>query len=129
MGNKSIGLGFQFVVRPGRFITANEEIMKLKNKATKGTTVTVTEDITGTDKTTNPEITSASKLTSATSSYGALLRLPQVLARFPVGRSTWYAGVNKGVYPKPVLISRRVVAWPQEFINALIRRQASGALR
>ena len=56
---------------------------------------------------------------------GALLRLPQVLARFPVARSTWYAGVRSGIYPEPLLISRRVVAWTQESIDALIRRQAT----
>lgn len=53
-----------------------------------------------------------------------LLRLPQVLARFPVARSTWYAGIRTGIYPKPILISRRAVAWTQESIDRLIILQS-----
>jgi prophage regulatory protein len=52
-----------------------------------------------------------------------LLRLPEVLALFPVGRSTWYAGISDGIYPRPVLISRRSVAWTLESIESLISRQ------
>jgi prophage regulatory protein len=59
---------------------------------------------------------------SRPSHVGTLLRLSQVLARFPVGRSTWYAGVREGTYPKPVPISSRAVAWPSEEIDKLIRR-------
>ena len=50
-----------------------------------------------------------------------LLRLPQVLDLYPVGRSTWYEGVRKGVYPRPVRISRRSVGWPAERIHELIK--------
>ena len=39
------------------------------------------------------------------------LRLPQVLAIFPVSRSSWWAGVKSGKYPAPVKISERVTAW------------------
>jgi prophage regulatory protein len=53
-----------------------------------------------------------------------LLRLPAVLALFPVGRSTWYEGVRKGIYPQPVRISTGMVAWSQEAIHALVRRLA-----
>lgn len=67
-----------------------------------------------------PVIASTSKPTSQT-----LLRLPQVLARFPVARSTWYSGVRSGIYPSPILISRRVVAWPEESIDDLIRRHSA----
>lgn len=55
-----------------------------------------------------------------------LIRLPQVLDRFPVGRSTWYAGIRSGIYPQPILISRRAVAWTTESVDKLIRQQ-SGA--
>ena len=57
-----------------------------------------------------------------------LLRLPQVLARFPVARSTWYSGVSKGIYPSPIPISRRAVAWSEESIDDLIRRHSAGDL-
>lgn len=49
------------------------------------------------------------------------LRLPQVLAVFPVSKSTWWAGVKSGRYPKPVrTLSRRITAWRIEDIRALI---------
>ncbi|WP_119718060.1 helix-turn-helix transcriptional regulator [Cognatilysobacter tabacisoli] len=48
------------------------------------------------------------------------LRLPQVLSLFPVSRSTWWAGVRTGRYPKPVKIAERATAWRAEDIHALI---------
>ena len=54
-----------------------------------------------------------------------LLRLPDVLAKFPVGRSTWYAGMRTGRYPKPVRISQRAVGWSCAAIDALIARQVA----
>lgn len=51
------------------------------------------------------------------------VRLPQVLAVFPVGRSTWWAGVKGGKYPQPVKISPRCTAWKAEDIRALIENQ------
>jgi len=50
----------------------------------------------------------------------ALLRLPAVLQRFPVSRSKWYQGVKDGIYPQPVRISPRCVAWTKSAITALI---------
>ena len=58
-----------------------------------------------------------------------LLRLPDVLALFPVGRSTWYDGVRKGIYPQPVRISSGMVAWSQEAIQALVRRLATASAK
>lgn len=74
----------------------------------------------GNDGASAPVNVSTSKPTSQT-----LLRLPQVLARFPVARSTWYSGMSSGIYPPPIRISRRVVAWPEESIDDLIRRHSS----
>lgn len=48
------------------------------------------------------------------------LRLPQVLALFPVSKSTWWAGVRIGRYPAPVKLSKRTTAWKVEDIRALI---------
>jgi len=48
------------------------------------------------------------------------LRLPQVLAVFPVSRSTWWAGVKAGRYPQPVKLGERCTAWRAEEIRALI---------
>jgi len=34
-----------------------------------------------------------------TTKIDALLRLPEVLAIFPISRSTWYQGIKDGRYP------------------------------
>ena len=49
-----------------------------------------------------------------------LLRLPAVLQRFPVSRSKFLQGVKDGIYPKPVTITPRCVAWRDSDISALI---------
>lgn len=48
------------------------------------------------------------------------LRLPQVLKVFPVSKSTWWAGVKSGIYPKPVKLGQKMTAWRVEDIRALI---------
>jgi len=48
------------------------------------------------------------------------LRLPQILAIFPVGKSTWWAGCKTGRFPKPVKIGPRTTAWLAEDIIALL---------
>ena len=49
-----------------------------------------------------------------------LLRLSQVLARFPVSRSGWYAGVKCGKYPHPIKTGPRTAMWRASEIDALI---------
>jgi prophage regulatory protein len=54
------------------------------------------------------------------------VRLPQVLAVIPVSRSTWWAGVKSGRYPKPVkTLGPRITAWRVEDIRALIEHAAA----
>lgn len=53
------------------------------------------------------------------------LRLPQVLLLFPVCRSTWWAGVKTGRYPKPVKLGERCTAWRVEDVRALIERHSA----
>ena len=48
------------------------------------------------------------------------LRLPEVLRLYPVSKSTWWAGVKDGRFPKPVKLSRRCTAWRAEDIHTLI---------
>jgi hypothetical protein len=56
------------------------------------------------------------------------LRLSQIIgnpkqgipAIFPVSKSTWWAGVKTGKYPKPVKLSERCVAWRIEDIRTLL---------
>jgi len=48
------------------------------------------------------------------------VRLPQILAVFPISRSGFWAGVKSGKYPQPVKLSARCTAWKAEDIHALI---------
>lgn len=51
------------------------------------------------------------------------LRLSAILAPngpIPVGRSTWWAGVKEGRYPKPIKLGARITAWRVEDIRAFI---------
>lgn len=45
---------------------------------------------------------------------------PPIPAIIPVGKSTWWAGVKSGRFPKPVKLGPRVTAWPVESIRELI---------
>lgn len=53
-------------------------------------------------------------------SNAMLWRLPTVLNHVPVSRSSWFAGVKSGRYPKPVQLGARAVAWRAEDIHALV---------
>jgi predicted DNA-binding transcriptional regulator AlpA len=51
----------------------------------------------------------------------ALIRLPQLLSVFPVGESTWWAGVASGKYPKPIKLGPKISAWRAGWIRELLR--------
>lgn len=63
------------------------------------------------------------------------LRLPQIIgnrravppipALLPIGKSTWWAGVRNGRYPKPVKLGPRITAWRVEDVLALIKQESS----
>lgn len=56
------------------------------------------------------------------------LRLPQIIgdtkrgipAVIPVSKSTWWAGISSGRFPKPVKLGPRTTAWRVSDIRALI---------
>ena len=51
------------------------------------------------------------------------VRLPSIIAPqgpIPVSKSTWWAGVKDGRFPKPVKFGPRITAWRVEDIRALI---------
>ena len=48
------------------------------------------------------------------------LRLSQVLALIPVGKSSWWRGCKSGRYPKSVKLGPRTTAWKAEDIAALV---------
>ena len=58
------------------------------------------------------------------------LRLAQIIgdkkaalpAIIPISKSTWWAGVKTGKYPKSVKLSERCTAWRVEDIRALIEK-------
>ncbi len=50
------------------------------------------------------------------------VRLPVILSIFPVGKSTWWAGVKSGRFPKPVKLSARTTAWRVEDIRLMIEQ-------
>jgi prophage regulatory protein len=49
------------------------------------------------------------------------LRLAQVLAVIPLGKTSWWDGVKTGRFPKPVKLSPRCTAWRAEDIRELIK--------
>jgi len=55
------------------------------------------------------------------------LRLPQVLGLIPLKRTSWLNGVKDGIYPKPVKLGARSVAWKVEEIRALIEHLGGAA--
>ena len=48
------------------------------------------------------------------------VRLPVVLHHIPISKSTWWDGIQKGRFPKPIKLSERCTAWRAEDIHALI---------
>lgn len=50
------------------------------------------------------------------------VRLVTILKIIPVGKTTWWAGVKSGRFPKPVKLGARVTAWRVEDIHLLIEQ-------
>lgn len=56
-----------------------------------------------------------------------LLRLRQIIAPhgpIPVSKSTWWAGVKDGRFPKSLKLGARVTVWRAEDIRGLIKHGA-----
>ncbi|MEM9448015.1 MAG: AlpA family phage regulatory protein [Cyanobacteria bacterium P01_E01_bin.6] len=49
------------------------------------------------------------------------LRIKEVLAIIPVGRSTWWAGVKDGRFPQPIKLGPRTTVWRVEDIHSFIQ--------
>jgi predicted DNA-binding transcriptional regulator AlpA len=62
------------------------------------------------------------------------LRLPQIIgnrkaippipAVIPVSKSTWWAGVKSGRFPRPLKLGPRITVWRARDIHALINKGA-----
>ncbi len=50
-----------------------------------------------------------------------ILRLPTVLERTGLSRSTLYRKMNEGTFPKQVALSRRCAGWRESAVTAWIR--------
>ena len=50
------------------------------------------------------------------------VRLRAILALFPIGKSSWWAGVKEGRYPQPFKLGPHTTAWRVEDIRDLIER-------
>ena len=55
------------------------------------------------------------------------VRLPDVMARTGLSRSTIYVRLAKGVFPKPVHLGARAVGWIEEEVDAWIRQQIAAS--
>jgi predicted DNA-binding transcriptional regulator AlpA len=56
------------------------------------------------------------------------LRLSSILAPrgpIPVSKSTWWAGIKDGRFPKPVKLGVRITVWRVDDIRSLIERGAA----
>ena len=60
------------------------------------------------------------RVTGTLAKPGKLLRLPTVMERCGLGRSSVYAGVNAGTFPSPVRLSARAVGFREEEIDRWI---------
>ena len=49
-----------------------------------------------------------------------LMRLSEVLDLYPVSRSTLYKQINLGLFPKPIHVSDRSVAWVESELEAIL---------
>ena len=59
-----------------------------------------------------------------TAFYSGFMRLASIIGSkgpIPVSKSTWWAGVKSGRYPKPVKLGPRITAWRVEDIQNFIR--------
>ena len=52
-----------------------------------------------------------------------ILRLPEVMDRTALSRSTIYLRVSQGVFPKPVNLGARAVGWIEAEIQEWLQRQ------
>jgi predicted DNA-binding transcriptional regulator AlpA len=53
-------------------------------------------------------------------------RQPTVLAHVPFSKSTLWAKIARGEFPKPVKLGPRITAWRVEEIRSWIERQSCG---
>jgi prophage regulatory protein len=65
------------------------------------------------------------KPTSPPAKPGRLTRIPGVMERCGLGRSSIYAGVKNGTFPAPVRLSARAVGWREEDIDRWVSERVT----
>jgi prophage regulatory protein len=65
-------------------------------------------------------------MSESVNSLPALLRLPTVMERTGLRRSTIYELVQKGAFPAPVNLGPRTVAWPSNEVDTWIVQRLAG---
>jgi predicted DNA-binding transcriptional regulator AlpA len=48
------------------------------------------------------------------------VRLPQVLSVIPISKSSWWAGIRSGKYPRQIKLGEKTSVWRAEEIWSLI---------
>ena len=56
-----------------------------------------------------------------------ILRFPEVKAVSGLSRSTIYLRISEGLFPRPLLLGRRMVGWPESEIGAVNAARIRGA--
>ena len=64
-----------------------------------------------------------SVIESKTQVPGRFLRLPEVLARTGLSRSTIYVRLDEGRFPRPVSLGGRAVGWIEAEVDEWIRQR------
>jgi prophage regulatory protein len=49
-----------------------------------------------------------------------LLKLKEVLEIYPISKTSWYEGIRIGLYPPPIRLGKKTVAWRSTDIEAAI---------
>ena len=57
------------------------------------------------------------------------VRLPVVLSLIPISKSSFYDGIKKGIYPRPVKLSARTSAWEVQGIWDLVEKINDGGIK
>jgi predicted DNA-binding transcriptional regulator AlpA len=53
-----------------------------------------------------------------------LLRVSEIISPdglLPIGKSAWWDGVKRGIYPQPIKLGPRITVWRSEDIQELMR--------
>jgi prophage regulatory protein len=57
------------------------------------------------------------------------VRLPQILAVIPIGKSTWWQWVKDGKAPEPIKLGANTTAWKAEDIYKFIKALAESEVQ